>query len=181
MMHLPLKYSFLTGLKGPRIILEGLKLYGLKEIPGKRHNEIILNFAKVLGIADLVKDDEQAWCGLVHGYLLLQAGKEVPLEGYDLLRAAKYAAIGKAVSIEQAMLGDTLIFKRPGGGHVGTYVAESDKTFHVMGGNQSNGFNITEIAKDRCTDVRRPKYINQPEEVKKYFIDSTGKVSTNEA
>lgn len=180
-VNLPDKYKWLLELKGPRIILEGLKIYGIKEIPGKRHNEIILNFAKVLGVGDLVKDDELAWCALAHGYLLLQAGKEVPLKGYDLLRAAKYVAIGTQVDIDDAMLGDTLIYKRPGGFHVNTYVAESDTTFHGMGGNQSNGFNITEIAKHRCIAARRPDYIVQPKEVKKYFIDSNGILSTNEA
>jgi uncharacterized protein (TIGR02594 family) len=180
-MSLPAKYAFLKKLKGPKMILEGLKIYGIKEIPGKRHNEVILNFAKLLGIGDLVKTDELAWCGLVHAYLLMQAGKEIPLKGYDLLRAAKYVAIGNPVDIDDAMLGDTLVFKREGGGHVGTYVGESDVTFHVMGGNQSNQFNIIEIAKARCIAVRRPHYNNQPEDVKKYFIGASGKVSTNEA
>lgn len=181
MIPLPDKYKWLLDLKGPRIVLEGLKIYGIKEIPGKRNNEVILNFAKVLGIADLVPDDEQAWCALVHGYLLLQAGKEVPLKRYDLLRAIRYMKFGVPVHIDDAMLGDTLIFRRPNGYHVGTYIAESKTTFHVMGGNQSNAFNIMEINQDRCEGVRRPVYINQPLEVKKYFIDSSGKVSTNEA
>lgn len=185
-MSLPDKYKFLLDFKGPAMIIEGLRLMGVKEIPGKRHNEVILNFAKILGIGDLVKDDEQPWCALVHGYLLVQAGKEVPLRGYDLLRAAKYVAIGAPIDIDNAMAGDTLIFKRPKGFHVGTYVAESPvndkrKVFHVMGGNQANSFNIIEIEKERCIAARRPIYRTQPKEVKKYFIDSSGQVSSNEA
>ena len=95
------------------------------------------------------------------------------------MRALKYQAFG--VPVNQAMLGDTLIFKREGGGHVGTYIAESDTTYHVLGGNQGNRVSIIEIEKKRFVAARRPVYQTQPAGVKRFFLSSTGIVSTNEA
>jgi len=48
------------------------------------------------------------------------------------------------------MLGDVLIFTRGIGGHVGIYVREDDKCYHVLGGNQSDSVYITSKGKERC-------------------------------
>lgn len=179
---LPEKYHWLCALEGvPRVIVEGAALLGVTETVGTLHNKTIMGWAKALKIEKIYTNDELAWCGLAHAYILTRAGKFVPLKGWDLLRALKYKQFGVAVPKNGAMLGDTLIFGRTGGGHVGTYIAESPTTFHVMGGNQSNRFSIVEIAKDRLEAVRRPVYTNTPAAVKKYFMDSSGLVSTNEA
>ena len=45
--------------------------------------------------------------------------------------------------------GCVLVFKRPGGGHVGLYVGEDKNYFSVLGGNQSNSISISRIAKSR--------------------------------
>jgi cell wall-associated NlpC family hydrolase len=79
------------------------------------------------------------------------------------------------------MLGDTLVFKRPGGGHVGIYVGEDSQCYHVMGGNQSNAYGFTRIAKGRLVAARRPKYINQPENVRVIHLAATGAISKDEA
>lgn len=179
---LPQKYQWLDALEGlPKVVTEGAALLGVSEIVGPLHSKTIMGWAKALKLEKIYTNDELAWCGLAHAYVLTRAGKFIPLKGWDLLRALKYKAFGVPVGKNNAMLGDTLIFGRNGGGHVGTYIAESEKTFHVMGGNQGNKYSIVEINKDRLDAVRRPVYQVQPAAVKKYFMDSSGMVSTDEA
>jgi hypothetical protein len=49
-----------------------------------------------------------------------------------------------------------LVFQRPGGGHLGFYVGEDERAYHVLGGNQGDCVSITRIAKDRCIAIRWP-------------------------
>lgn len=180
-MTLPKKYQWLNSEPGPRMLVEALKLYGTKEIIGKKHNQIIVGWADELGIGALVDDDEQAWCGLAHAYVAYKAGKSLlPLKNWDLLRALQWARWG--LPVDTPMLGDTLVFKRGAGmGHVGLYAAESKNTFHVMGGNSGNEYKIVEIEKSRLVAARRPMYTVQPSNVRKVFLDASGVVSENEA
>ena len=60
-------------------------------------------------------------------------------------------------------------------------VAETPTTFWVYGFNQSNKAGFTEIEKKRCRGARRYYAIGAPASAKKYFMDTSGKVSTNEA
>jgi uncharacterized protein (TIGR02594 family) len=179
MITLPEKYSYLTGPGMPFIIQEGLKLYGVKEIIGRTHSSIILGWAKTLGIDNIYTNDEMAWCGLSHAVVLLRAGKPAELRGYDILRALKYAEYG--IEIAAPGLGDTLVFIRPGGGHVGIYVAESKDTYHVMGGNSSNTYKIVEIEKRRLVAARTPLYKNRPLTAIPMYVSSTGIISKNES
>lgn len=178
-MPLPNKYKYLLKEPAPRMLLEGLKLYGIREIPGNKHNPIILGWAKTLGIENIVKDDEQAWCGLAAAIVIVNAGKPLNLRSYDILRALKYLEWGEPVDIPE--LGDLLIFKRKGGGHVGIYVGETKNTYCVLGGNQADTFNIMEIEKSRLEGARRYYAIGKPANVRRIFLDSSGKISQNEA
>lgn len=180
MNNLPAKYHWLLQVEElPKVVDEGLACLGVQEIIGTINSPVIMGWAKALGLEKIYKNDELAWCGLFHAWILTRSGKFIPLKGYDLLRAQKYAAFG--VKVKEPMLGDTLVFGRTGGGHVGTYIAESPTTYHVLGGNQGNRVSIIEIAKDRLIAARRPVYQNQPAGVKKYFLTSSGQLSTNEA
>lgn len=135
MSNLPEKYKWLLSVKElPKVIAETISLLGTKEIAGSRHNPVIMGMAKALGLEKIYASDEIPWCALMHAYVLTRAGKFIPLKGWDLLRAAKYRAFGVPVPKGQEMLGDTLVFDRKGGGHVGSYIAESANTFHVAGG-----------------------------------------------
>lgn len=178
-MALPKKFAYLESPDMPLIIKEALKLYGTWEWPGKEHNPVILGWAKALGIESIYKDDETAWCGLSAAYVLTRAKKFIPLKNYDLLRALKYKAFGEAVL--HPGIGDVLVFGRSGGGHVGFYVGESKDTYFVLGGNQGNQFNITEIKKDRMVAARRPVYTCVPASVKAVALNASGVVSSNEA
>jgi uncharacterized protein (TIGR02594 family) len=179
-MTLPKQYQWLLNEPGPKMLVEALKLYGTKEIVGAKHNPIILGWADEIGIGNLVNTDEQAWCALAHAYVAFKAGKSLePLKGWDLLRALEWAKWGEQVI--NPMLGDTLIFKRPGGGHLGLYSFETKNTYGCMGGNSGNQYKIVEIEKSRLFDARRPKYTTPPANIRRIWLDSSGNISTNEA
>lgn len=177
---IPEKYDWLVAEPGPKMITEGLKLYGIKEIPGQQSNPIILGMASELGLSRIYKNDDTAWCSLAHAYVAFKAGKSLlPLKSWDLLRALQWAKWG--VNTDAPMLGDTLVFKRHGGGHVGLYVAETTSTYLCMGGNSGNEYKIVEIAKTRLVAARRPVYTVQPDNVRRIFVNSSGELSVNEA
>lgn len=172
-------YQLLLREPGPRMLQEALKLVGIKEITGPRHSSQIMAMADYLHINSIYKNDETAWCGLAHGYVIVRSGKYLPLKDYDILRAKKYLEFGDPIDTPE--LGDTLIFDREGGGHVGLYVAETPASYVVLGGNQSNMYGFTEITKNRLVGARRPKYMNKPANIRRIYVDSTGKLSSNEA
>lgn len=182
-MKIAAKYDWLARIPGaPKMIQEAVKLGRLNttEVAGHKSNPEIMALAKEAGLEKIYTSDETAWCGLAMTVLALRAGKAVPFKSYDRLRAASFLKFGSPVNVP--MLGDVLVFERPGGFHVGLYVAEDSECYHVAAGNQSNQFSVTRILKSRLKGARRPAYsIGQPESVKQYFIDPAGQVSTNEA
>jgi uncharacterized protein (TIGR02594 family) len=176
---IPEKYKWLESEPGPKMLLEGLKIYGTAELVGPKHNPIILGWADEIGVGNIVNDDEQAWCGLAHAYVAFKAGKSLlPLKGWHLLRALDWLVWG--IGVEEPELGDTLVFKRPGGGHVGIYIFETLKTYGCMGGNSSNTYKIVEIDKLRLVGSRRPVYTEKPPNVRKIFMSPSGEISVNE-
>lgn len=175
-MNLPQQYAWLAKEPGPKMIIEFLKLYGTKETIGAGDNPVIIGWAKELGINNYVHDSV-AWCGLEHGYVAFKAGKPVIK---NPLWAANWLHFGIPVTV--AKLGYTLVFKRPGGNHVGLYIAEDNTCYHVGGGNQSDMVRISRIPKERCIGIRQPIYhTSEPDNVRQIFVDATGEVSTNEA
>lgn len=177
-MSVPSKYNYLLELKNPWTITKALEEYGTLEVPGKTHNQKIIAWAKEVGgkVEDVYKADEIPWCGLFTAVICQRAEKEVPK---DPLWALNWKKFGLPTS--EAGLGDILVFQRPGGGHVGFYVGEDKTAYHVLGGNQSDQVCITRILKSRCVAVRRPKYNNQPAEVKPVWLNASGPISKNEA
>ncbi len=177
----------------PKMIIEGILLLGVAEIKGAKSNPIILKFAEDIGVQNIYTNDDTSWCALSHNAIALRAGKKIfgYKDKWDLLRALAFQKNGVEINVEdwevipigKEMFGDSLIFKRPGGGHIGLYIGESKTHYIVMGGNQNNMYSFTRIAKDRLVAVRRPVYkIAMPGSVKKYFLENTGvPVTTNEA
>jgi uncharacterized protein (TIGR02594 family) len=184
-MNLSVKYQWLATIGPlPRMIENGLALLGTKEIPGQKSNPIILKMAKEIGVDDIYKNDDTSWCAVFQGYICKISNKpmlEQKGDKYNLLRAKSFADWGNPVTRDDEMLGDILVFKRPGGFHVGMYIGESTKSFFVLGGNQGNAITITEIDKSRLSACRRYYKTNAPASVKKYKLNSSGKFSTNEA
>lgn len=184
-MNLPTKYQFLETIGPlPKMLAIGLQYLGIKEVPGVHNNPIIMDMAKGLGVQNIYTNDDMSWCALFINNLIRMSGKpKVDDKGdkYNLLRARHLLNWGQAVTKGDEMLGDIVVITRPGGGHVGIIVAESGNTFHIFGGNQSNSVSFIEISKDRVLGVRRYYALAPPASVKKYYLDSSGQMSTNEA
>lgn len=175
-MTLPLKYQWLKNEPGPRMLLEALKLYGTREMPGNADNPEILAWAQETGLAKIYSADSIPWCGLFMAIVAKRADKPIPK---DPLWALNWKNFGNPSPLPA--LGDTVVFKRGTGGHVGLYVAEDKDTFHILGGNQSDAVTITRILKTRMVAVRRPIWaIAQPSNVRPIWVSADGKISINE-
>jgi uncharacterized protein (TIGR02594 family) len=180
-MTLPKQYEWLLKETGPRILLEGLKIYGTAETEGPGNNPSIMAWAKVTGLDRQYANDSVAWCGLAMAYVALQAGWDLPV---NPLGARNWLTWGTAKSIPA--LGDILVFwrEKPTGwkGHVGMYVGEDDECYHVLGGNQANRVSIKRIEKTRLLGARRcPWRVNQPVSVRPVRLKAVGALSRNEA
>jgi uncharacterized protein (TIGR02594 family) len=179
---IPTKYEFLNNIKPlPKLVATGLVYLGMKEIPGQQSNPEIMRMAKECGVSGIYTNDDMSWCALFICYLCHLNSKPQPFKDYDVLRAASFTKWGMAVTKGDERLGDIAVFTRPGGNHVGIIIAESKDSFHILGGNQSNAVTITEISKYRLSAVRRYYANGLPDSAKKYLIDSSGKLSVNEA
>lgn len=74
-----------------------------------------------------------------------------------------------------------LVFKRDSGGHVGLYVGEDDRAYHVLGGNQSDRVGFARIAKARLYAARQPVYSHRPLSAVPLRLAATGGLSVQEA
>lgn len=178
-MELPKKYEFLSAEPGPRMLVTALRFYGVAEEPGSKNNPIIMGWAKELGLERTFYGDIVPWCGLFAALVARRSGwadhvPETPLW------ARSWAEFGDPADVPS--LGDVLVFARDGGGHVGFYVGEDAKHYHVLGGNQSNEVNITRIEKPRLLAARQPKWrVAVPANRRPVPLSATGPVSKNEA
>ncbi|ALK08990.1 TIGR02594 family protein [Blastochloris viridis] len=188
---LPKDYRWLEAEPGPRMIIEALKEYGVLEAPGAADNPRILGWQRELvetGVGTYrIGDyghDAVPWCGLFVAIVAHRANTErrperVPPATY--LWALSWATWGVGIDRRQAALGDVLVFKRSGGGHVGLYVGHDASAFHVLGGNQSDRVSITRLSRNRLVAVRRPAYRAQPANVRTIPLAASGSLSVNEA
>jgi uncharacterized protein (TIGR02594 family) len=138
---LPAQYRWLEAEPGPRMILEALKQYGTLEAPGDADNPKIVGWQEELEAAGLgrvyagvYRHDAIPWCGLFMAIVAHRANIERRPERNPprlYLSALEWASFGTSVPKGAAALGDVLVFKRKGGGHVGLYVGHdaSPSTF----------------------------------------------------
>ncbi|MBB6499124.1 TIGR02594 family protein [Pedobacter cryoconitis] len=178
MKALPQKFNWLDSFKSPLIWMEARKHYGLLEIPGKDSNPDILKWAKEVGVSGWYTNDDIPWCGLFVGICVQRAGYQTV--GSKLLAALEWSNWGVGINPGKEAFNDILVFKRPGGGHVGFYCGENDQAFLVYGGNQSNAVGLAWIDKARLVACRRLAFKNRPETVKKIRLTTTGTFSENE-
>jgi uncharacterized protein (TIGR02594 family) len=175
-----MNYDFLKIENAPQILVQAKKLIGTKEIFGPKHNDEIMSWAKDLGIEKNYTNDEIAWCGLFMAIVCKRAKLEINMTAREALWALNWNKFGTRQKV--AMLGDVLTFTRKSGGHVGIYVGEDDVCYHILGGNQSNMVNITRIAKNRLSQIRRTSWkIAQPANVRVIKLNPNGFISENEA
>jgi|SRR5688572_16798198 len=185
---LPDKFKWLET-KGvlPKLVAAALQYLGVKEIPGAKNNPVIMDMAKGLGVQKIYASDEVSWCAVFINHLLRITGKPIdlkPKDKYDLLRALKTASLPvyEVVPKGQEKLGDLVLMKRAGGGHVTLWIAETPNGFFVgLGGNQSNSVTFSEFDQKRIEKVLRYYKTGIPASAQHYTMDNTGSVSTNEA
>lgn len=195
---LPIMFRFLAREDLPALLAEALKEYGTVETPGAGNNPKILGWADEVAVdapsaynrwaSNWYHLDSTPWCGLFMAVCAVRSNpqhREVRMPPKNYLSAASWALWGQAASECHSSpvpsLGDILVFKRPGGHHVGIYVGHDDRYYYVLGGNQSDQVNITKIERSRCIAVRRPAYVNQPLSVRPIIVVADGPVSLNEA
>lgn len=131
-------------------------LVGTREIPGRTHNNKLIDFLNTAARYNGVRwvDDEMAWCGGWVAAVLLACGIEpVKLAA----RAKSWPAWGVNLRPDRLAPGAILVFGRDGGGHVGFYVGEDATHYHVLGGNQSDMVRVSRIAKNRLIASRWPR------------------------
>jgi len=141
------------------LFLEMIKMYGLKEIVGNRHNpQIVAMFAEI-GF-DWVKDDETAWCSAALNYFCKKLGYE---------RSGKLDArswLKMPIMVLQPSLGDIVVFWRndPNSweGHVGLFVAQDLTTVWCLGGNQGDMLCIKPYPRDHVLGYRQVHRLKTP-------------------
>lgn len=177
MSLLPLQYKYLNYEPAPKMLLEAIKLFGVEEVLGEKDSPIIMSWAKETGIKEY-KHDSTAWCGLGMAIIAKRAGWEYKPMG-NALWALNWAKWG--IKQNTAMLGDVLVYKRKGGGHVTQYVGEDKHYYHCLGFNQSDACNIVRKLKEDVYAIRRaPWKIKQPNNVRIIMLDAKGPVSVKE-
>lgn len=123
---------------------------GVKEIPGKKHNERILEYHKATSLEST--EDEVPWCSSFVSWCLEKAGVPSTRNAW----ARSYLAWGR--KIETPVVGCIVVFSRgQASGHVAFYLGESDSQIKVLGGNQSNQVSIEYYPKSRLLGYRLPK------------------------
>jgi uncharacterized protein (TIGR02594 family) len=150
---------------------------GLAEVPGRGSNAMIMRWVHDLNAPKWFDDDDKAWCALFPNRIFLALRMPVSGTGFDLLRAASFQSWG--VETLKPVPGAVLVFQRPGGGHVGFYVAETATHYQVLGGNQKNKVSLTLISKDRLVAARWPDDV--PMVGEPIIVAHEGDVSENEA
>ena len=166
----------------PAWIVEANKYIGLKEIVGRKHNPVILEWVKELD--GWFTDDETPWCGTFVAICLKRASRSYPEHWY---RALAYEDYGTRLA--KPAYGCIGTMGRSGGGHVVFVVGETKDGKYLVGhgGNQSNAVNLMKFPKTRFTAWIWPSYgsgvLSSPYqsryELPKY--DDNLQVSTSEA
>ena len=132
---------------------------GTLEVVGKNHNPKVVAYFKDAGHPEIV-DDETAWCAAFVGAMLERAG----IRSTRKLNARSYMEWGVPVGLEDAQMGDVVVFQRGDSawqGHVGFYVGHGSTKITVLGGNQSNKVSTAPYPVAKLLGVRR--WVDTPE------------------
>ena len=158
----------------PLMVREAIKLHGVIEAPGTKNNQVILSWAKELGIDKTYSNDAIPWCGLFVAIVAKRAGKAADIPATPLWALA-WRNFGKPV--DKPQLGDVIVKTRKTAsgttaGHVCIYIGEDATHYHVIGGNQSDAVTIARISKKDKLWFRRPAYRVQPATVRTLLFKS---------
>lgn len=141
----------------------GERFVGVKELPGEDHDPFIM--AMLTLDNTWPEADEVPWCSAFVNWVAWV----LRLPRSKSLRARSWLRVGTPIDLRDARQGfDVCILSRspqgvkpPGPdvieapGHVGFYSARVDNVIHMLGGNQSNGVNVSGYRIERLLGVRR--------------------------
>ena len=182
---IPEKYQWLETIgKLPKLLSSALQYLGVTEIKGAKSNPVIMDMARGLGVSDIYKNDDISWCAVFINHLIRINGKPpVDFKGdrYNLLRAKWLLNWGEPVMKGAERMGDIVVLNRDGGGHTTIWVAKTPNGFIGIGGNQNDSVKFSEFSDSRIDGVRHYYATQAPASAQQWVMDSTGKLSTNEA
>lgn len=123
---------------------------GTREYPGAESNPVILYFWKLARLAG-IKDDAVPWCSGFACAAMEEAGIRSPRSD----SARSWLDWGSPLAVP--VNGCVVVFKRPGGFHVGFVVGQDSRgSLQVLGGNQGDSVSIATFGRDRVLAYRWP-------------------------
>lgn len=129
---------------------------GLAEIPGPKHEPVILEMWKSIGLGG-IKDDETAWCAAFTGFVLKQAGLNFLKSGSARAYQNYVAETGAGKVLRQPAYGCIVPMwtgsKSGWTGHVGFCVGVQDgkpENLMILAGNQGNKVSIAPFPKSKA-------------------------------
>lgn len=133
---------------------------GVREIPGKKHNGVILNWLRKLQIS--IFEDETPWCSTFVNFCALESG----YERTGKLNARSWLDIGQTITTQDAREGDVVIFERGTSGwegHVAFLVSYDRRrgTMLCLGGNQSDEVNQSVYGTRKLLGICRLRTLDQ--------------------
>lgn len=134
----------------PDWLAEARKYIGEREIKGRQHYPLIVQFWRDIKRGG-IKDDETPWCAALVGGVLERCG----IKSTRFESARSY--LGWGSQLLQPALGCVAVFTREGGGHVGFVVGQNENgDLLVLGGNQSDAVNLRSFPRSRVSGYRWP-------------------------
>lgn len=139
---------------------------GIREIPGKKHNPLIVSMFKDVGHHEVV-DDETAWCAAAMGSALVACSLPVPAKNVNLM-ARSYCTYGVRSAPKPGAIAIWPRGKSDWQGHVNvvdeTRERKGKLQVKCIGGNQSNAMTRTDWQdSDDALDFRWPVLPTVPE------------------
>jgi len=128
----------------------GLKEVGTLEVIGGGSNPRIEYYHKVAGLP--WAKDQVPWCGSAMAYVFNKAINKVPR---NPARALSWSYFG--IAIDRPIVGCVAIKHRDGGGHCGIVLAVRGAYLLLLGGNQTDAFNIKKYRVSSFDWFRYPK------------------------
>jgi uncharacterized protein (TIGR02594 family) len=159
-------------------MIEAESLLGVKEDTSDGDNPLIMGWARALRIS--YANDMTAWCGLFVAHCF---GSQLPSEPRPTnpLGAREWLKFGIQ---SKPQFGAVIVFWRGARngwkGHVGFYVGEDARAYHILGGNQSDRVSVVRMPKARFLDARWPSRVADPKAGPRW-LNARGELSTDEA
>jgi uncharacterized protein (TIGR02594 family) len=173
----PPETSSLPG-QGQPWMIEAMGLLGIKEDASDADDPLIMGWAKALKIS--YANDATAWCGLFVAHCI---GTQLPSEPRPTSPLSARAWLKFGVK-STPQFGAVMVFWRGSPddwqGHVGFYVGEDARAYHILGGNQGNRVSVIRMPRARFLGARWPAKVADPKAGPR-LVTASSEVSTDEA